>query len=322
MKSKKRLERICLWDTEQIDANLLFTRHTVASVSLRPKLWDKAHNADKMESFFRKAARKKPELIVAPEGMLEGYVVSDVIWHRERAEAFLSIAEPINGPYIRRFQKLAKSLKTCLCFGFAQRVGRESFNSAVFIGNDGRIYGTHHKLTEMTHSTWNFARMSSRIRAFDTPLGRCGMLICSDRWFPILTRTLQMDGAQFLVIPTFGTTTKSQTKAVLARARETGLPIVQANVGMNMMVSKGEIAGYTWGEDRITTAMIDIPVKASSQAIRACDREFQRAQTRMHRRWFIGITKQIRKQNPSRDVRKAFLSEAKFQRLMAKTRDS
>ncbi len=315
MKSKRRLERICVWDAEPIDANVMFSRFTAAAVSLRPAKWDKAGNADKMEDFFRKAARKKPHLIVAPEGMLEGYVVSDATWHRERAGALIDIAEPINGPYIRRFQKLAKSLRTCLCFGFAERIGRDAFNSAVFIGNDGRVYGTHHKLAETTHPSWNFARMGDHIRAFDTPLGRCGILICADRWFSILARTLALDDAQFLVIPTFGTITKSQTVAVLARARENGLPIVQANVGMNMIVSRGEIAAYTWGEDRITVAEIDVPVRSSPSTLRACVREFQRAQKRMHHKWYVGTMKEIRKAKPSRDVQKAFLSERAFRRL-------
>src|SRR2546421_156865 len=83
---------------------------------------DKASNADRLEAFFRKAAKQKPDVIVAPEGVLEGYVITDVTWHRERADAFHDMAEPLDGPYIRRFRKLARSLRTCLCFGFAERI--------------------------------------------------------------------------------------------------------------------------------------------------------------------------------------------------------
>ncbi|MCY3757523.1 MAG: hypothetical protein OXG96_07345 [Acidobacteria bacterium] len=43
-----------------------------AAVSLRGKPWDKAPNADKMEKFIRFAARKRPDLVVLPEGLLEG----------------------------------------------------------------------------------------------------------------------------------------------------------------------------------------------------------------------------------------------------------
>ena len=43
-----------------------------AAVSLRGKPWDKAPNADKMEKFIRLAARKRPDLVVLPEGLLGG----------------------------------------------------------------------------------------------------------------------------------------------------------------------------------------------------------------------------------------------------------
>ena len=70
----------------------------VATISLKPAPWDKAANADKMEAFFVKAANTKPQVILTTEGVLEGYVVMDVIYNPEKAEAMLEIAEPIDGP--------------------------------------------------------------------------------------------------------------------------------------------------------------------------------------------------------------------------------
>ena len=174
MKSRRRLERAYPFSAATINADTMFRRIKVAAVSLRPKKWDKAHNADKLESFFRKAARRKPGLIVATEGALEGYVFHDAMWLRERVAALMGIAEPLDGPYIARFRKLARTLKTCLSFGFAERRGDEVFNAVVFIDHAGRIRGTYHKTTECTHPNWKFARHGSTIRAFDTPLGRCG----------------------------------------------------------------------------------------------------------------------------------------------------
>ncbi len=295
----------------------MFRRCRAAAVSFRPRKWNKAYNADKLEEFFRKAAKEKPDVIVAPEGALEGYVISDVTWHRERAPAFLDLAEPLDGPYIKRFRKLARQLKTCLCFGFAERIERDVWNSAAFIDHTGTICGVHHKVTETTHPTWNFARQADHVRAFDTPLGRCGILICSDRWMPLLARTLVLDGAQFLLIPTFGSKEQTQTKAVLARARENGVPIVQANVGMAQVISKGEIVAYRWGLDQIATGFIDIPVTPSKQAVRACDRELQRVQPAMQRDDYRKAIARMRKNKPSRDVRKSFVSEREFRRLKA-----
>ena len=51
----------------------------VSAISLKPTKWDKASNAEKLEAFFVEAAKDAPQLILATEGVLEGYVVMDVI---------------------------------------------------------------------------------------------------------------------------------------------------------------------------------------------------------------------------------------------------
>jgi len=301
-----------------INAGVMFSRYKVAALSIRPVKWNKAGNADKMEAFFRKAAKRKPHLIVATEGMLEGYVINDVIWHRDRVPALLDIAEPLDGPYMTRFRRLARTLGTCLCFGFAERVGREAFNSAVFIDHRGSICGTYHKLSEGcgAHQNWSFWRPGRQVRAFDTPLGRCGIAICSDRWIPLLARTLVLDGAQFLLIPTYGSVNKGQNRTVVARARENGIPVVQANAaGNNLIVSRGEIAAYQLGVDRITTGVIDIPVAPSSAAARAGEREFLKFQKRMEKIHSRHTMAQLKKRRPSPDVRKSFTTEREFARL-------
>lgn len=220
----------------------------VTAISLKPTKWNKASNADKIEAFFVEAAKEQPRIIVTTEGMLEGYVVMDIVESRVKAEAMLEIAEPIDGPYIRRFQRLAKTLNTCLCFGFAERIGREVYNCAVFIDNKGEISGKYHKvqLAEGTHPSWHFNRVGKTLRAFDTPIGRVGIVICNDRWNPLITRTLVLDGARLILIPSSGSKSKSQNQAVLALARENGVPIVEVNVGMNLIISKGEIVAYKW----------------------------------------------------------------------------
>ena len=131
----------------RINADLLYARYKVAAISIKPRKWNKAHNADKMETFFREAARQKPHLIVATESVLEGHMILDAIWHRERVPALLEIAEPLDGPYMTRFRKVAAALKTCLCFGFLERRGQAVSNSAVFIDHCGHICGTYRKWT-------------------------------------------------------------------------------------------------------------------------------------------------------------------------------
>lgn len=252
----------------------------VAAISFMPIKWDKAANAERMEKLCVQAAQKYPQLILMPEGALEGYVVMDVVEGRAMAEAMLEIAEPIDGPYIRRFQKLARSLNTCLAFGFAERIGDEAYNCALFLDQQGEICGKYHKvrLAEGTHPSWRFNRVGNQLRAFDTPIGRAGIVICNDRWNSDIARTLVLDGARIILIPSYGDKSQRQNQAVLARARENGVPIVEANVGMNLIISKGKIIAYQWGNDQITHAVVEIPVAPSVAADRQSEHAYLEGQ--------------------------------------------
>ena len=46
------------------------------------------------------------------------------------------------------------------------------------------------QLAEGASDSWPFNRIGESLRAFDTPLGRVGMMICNDRWNPMIARTL------------------------------------------------------------------------------------------------------------------------------------
>jgi hypothetical protein len=198
----------------------------------------------------------------------------EVLEDPEKAGAFLDLAEPLDGPYVRRFRRLAQSLRMCLCFGFAERIDAEVYNCAVIVADDGEICGRYHKtqFAEGCHPSWWFNRIGTQLRAIDTPIGRVGIVICNDRWNPLIARAIVLDGARAILIPSYGSKTKEQNVAVLARARENGVPIVNANVGMNLIVSKGEVVAYKWGNDQLTTGVIDLPVVATPEAARAAER--------------------------------------------------
>ena len=256
----------------------MFTSITARAISFKPKKWDKTSNLARLEELIRRAARQqpKPDLIVAPESLFDGYVVYDVIENPALAPRLLELAEPVNGRTIRHFRRLARTLKTCLCFGFAERIGRNIYNAGIFIDQNGLVCGKYHKMQfeEGHHPSWSFNRMGAGVRAFNTPLGRAGIVICNDRWNPAIARTLALDGARLLLIPAYGDKSGAQNKTVLARARENGAAVVEANVGLNLLISKGEIVGSARGNDKITTATIEIPVAPSTAAARASERAF------------------------------------------------
>ena len=110
------------------------------------------------------------------------------------------------------------------CLGLPSGLVMKSYSCAVFIDDEGSICGKQHKmqLAEGYHPSWWFNRLGAHSRAFDTPFGRCGILICSDRWNADLARIPVLDGARLLLIPAMGSLSKSNDEAVLARGRENG----------------------------------------------------------------------------------------------------
>jgi len=241
----------------------LETTVRVAAISFEPVKLDLAGNAKKLDSWFRKAAAGGAKIAVAPEGSLDGYIVNEIIGQEIGADRMRDVAVRIDSPTIQRFQVLSRELDICLVFGFAERIEGDVFNSAVFIENGGRICGKYHKLQfhEGYDDSWWFNRLGKQSRAFETPYGRCGVMICNDRWNPMLAKVAALDGAQFLVIPAFGSTSKNQDEAVLARGVETGLPVIEANVGVSLIVSENKIAAVDRKRAGITFAQMKIPRK-------------------------------------------------------------
>ena len=244
----------------------MFTPVRVAACSFRPRKFHTAANAERLEALFRRAAAAGAQLAVAPEGALDGYVVMPIIEGAEPATRMREAAVSIRGPEVARFRALARELGMCLAFGLAERSGGDVYNCALFLDADGRIRGRYRKLqfAEGYHESWWFNRLGARSRAFATPFGRCGVLICNDRWNPEIARIPVLDGARYLLIPSCGSRAREQDRAVLARARENGVPIVEANVGVTLIVSKGEVVACERRADAVTVATIEIPAAPST----------------------------------------------------------
>lgn len=237
-----------------------YTVVKVAAISFVPVKFNVTGNADRLEAMYRKASAGGAQLAIAPEGALEGYVVNEIIAGKVRPERMHDVAVTIDAPVIQQFQQLARELKMCLVFGFAERIGDDVFNSAVFINDKGTICGKYHKmqLAEGYHESWWFNRLGRHSRAFDTPFGRCGIMICNDRWNAQLAKIPTLDGAQFLVIPSFGSRSVAQDEAVLSRGRENSVPIVEANVGVTLVVNDGRLVAVDRAEEGITFGEISI----------------------------------------------------------------
>lgn len=131
------------------------------------------------------------DLLVLPEAALGGYVESlagdaDV----EPPPAF-----DRDGPELRRVMDLAGDMVVCV--GFCEDGGDGlRYNAAACLSGDG-LHHVHRKV-HLPLREDRVTTASGSLEAFDTPVGRLGMLICYDKAFPEAARTLTLDGAQAL----------------------------------------------------------------------------------------------------------------------------
>ena len=254
----------------------MFQEVKVAAISFVPEKFGLQENADRLEEQCRQAAKGGAQLALGPEGVLEGYIVSEIISGQDPAARMHDVAVTMRGPVIGQFRALACELNMCLAFGCAEKIGKNVYNCAVFIDQNGRLCGKYHKmqLAEGSHPSWWYNRLGRKSRAFNTPFGRCGFLICNDRWNPDIARIPVLDGAQFLLIPSYGDRSKKQDRAVLGRARENGVPILEANVGVTLAISKGEIVAVSRKKTELMFATIEIPAAAGAQRRNAQEKDF------------------------------------------------
>lgn len=233
----------------------------IASVSLIPTKWDKEANAREVERMVRDAAGKGAKLIVTPEGILEGYVVNEVIREKDPSkkaaltQRFHRLAEPIDGVYIRRFRKLADELNVHLILGFLERDGATLYNSAVILDPDGRIVGNYHK--SHFHQGYDvnppLYTPGNDYPVFDLGFAKIGIMICFDRQPPEPARALALNGADVIVCPAYGSWGDWNTRLMQVRAYENQVYVVFTNPNHSLIIAPD---GNLLGESRRDSILI------------------------------------------------------------------
>ncbi|MEW6236573.1 MAG: carbon-nitrogen hydrolase family protein [Candidatus Omnitrophota bacterium] len=222
----------------------------IASASFLPVKWEKEKNWRDIEYYVRKAAGEYgADVIVTPEGVLEGYVINEV--NREEdaekknklRELFFDLGEPMDGPYIAKTCRLVDELNIFLVFCFLERRDGLLFNTAVLIDPDGDIIGRYSKthFAQGYEINPDFYRPGSDYPVFDTPFGKAGILICYDRQPPEPARILALKGAQILFLPSYGSYDAGEgwnTALLRTRAYENRFPLIFCHPMQSMLISR------------------------------------------------------------------------------------
>ncbi|RJS45708.1 carbon-nitrogen hydrolase family protein [Nocardioides cavernaquae] len=144
----------------------------------------------KVEGIVTDARASNVGLLVLPDATLGGYI-SDL---RTPDPDAVPPALSLDSPEIQRMSAIAGDM--VVCFGFAEEHEGRSFNSAACVTGDG-VLGVHRKVHQPAGESLVYDA-GATFEAFDTPVGRMGMLIDYDKTFPEAARSLALEGASIL----------------------------------------------------------------------------------------------------------------------------
>ncbi len=161
--------------------------------------WNK--NCDAAEAVVRGAATAGAKLVLLQE-LFDG----DYFCIEQHAK-FLSDAEPLSSHRtVRRFEALAKELGVVLPVSVFERAGQVHYNTTVIVDADGRRLG-HYRKSHIPdgrgyQEKFYFAPGDTGLKVWDTAVGKVGLGICWDQWFPEAARAMALMGAEILLYPT------------------------------------------------------------------------------------------------------------------------
>lgn len=233
----------------------------------------------KLPGMIEQARERGVDLLVLPDATVGGYLL-DMVHPGPEA---LPPAVELDGREVQAVADMAGDMT--ICFGVAERVldgGVDvRYNSAVCV-QGGRLLGSHRKV-HLPLGESEAYRAGSSFDAFDTPVGRLGMMIDFDKTFPESSRTLALDGAELLAclsawpasVTDRSDRLRNDRQAHLfdlydcARAAENQLYLVSSNqtgvlgglrfLGQAKVVDPaGEIIAKTWAKGGLATATADV----------------------------------------------------------------
>ncbi len=165
----------------------------VALAQFAPRLGDVDANLKRVLDLTAQAKAQHADLAIFPELGLTGYYLKDLVTN---VSARVLPNDPFLGPLLTASRDLD------LVIGFVEQDARYNYYIAAAYLSDGRALYVHRKVYLPTYRLFDDARFFARgdqIRAFDTRLGRMGLMICEDAWHLSTPYALWMDGADFLI---------------------------------------------------------------------------------------------------------------------------
>lgn len=233
----------------------------------------------KVRSIVEAARADGLDLLVLPHATLGGYL-TDL---RHPGEDPPPPALEQDDPLLARVVDMAGDLVVCLGYTEGARVGGEEVrhNAALCVTGDG-VLGRHRKVHQPLGESLVHAP-GDRFAAFDTPVGRLGMLIDYDKTFPESARSLALDGAQVVaclsawpasvtdrasrlpqdrqsrLFDLYDSARAAENQVVWASSNQTGVLGGLRFLGQAKVVGPGgDVLARTWSKGGLAVADVDV----------------------------------------------------------------
>ncbi len=157
-------------------------------------------NLERSQAGIRQAAAAGARLVLLQE------LHASVYFCQTEDPQIFALAETVPGPTTDYLGSLASELGIVIVGSvFEKDTSGAFYNTAVVLNPDGKLAGSYRK----THipddpgysEKFYFSPGNRGIKAIDTPVGRLGVLVCWDQWYPEAARLMALDGAQLLLYP-------------------------------------------------------------------------------------------------------------------------
>ena len=236
---------------------------------------DVTANKERLAQHIREAASAGAELVVLQELHNSLYFCQT-----EDTDNF-DLAEPIPGPSTEFYGALAKELGVVIVTSlFERRATGLYHNTAVVMERDGSIAGKYRKMhipdDPAYYEKFYFTPGDIGFHPIDTSVGRLGVQVCWDQWYPEGARLMALQGAEILIYPTAIGYESSDTDEEKQRQREAwttvqrghavanGLPVVAVNRTGHEDDPSGQTNGIDfWGSSFVAGPQGEMLYRAS-----------------------------------------------------------
>ncbi|WP_298554211.1 carbon-nitrogen hydrolase [uncultured Parabacteroides sp.] len=259
---------------------------------------DRTANIEKLKQNIRACALQGAELVVLQE-LHNGLYFCQM----ENTEVF-DQAEPIPGPSTEIFGALAKELGIVLVLSlFEKRAPGLYHNTAVVIEKDGTIAGKYRKMhipdDPAYYEKFYFTPGDLGFEPIRTSVGKLGVLVCWDQWYPEAARLMAMKGAELLIYPTAigweSSDTEDEKKRQLGawvtvqrgHAVANGLPVVTVNRVGHEADPSGQTNGIRfWGNSFVAGPQGELLAELSNNDEEIRIVEIDKTRSENVRRWW------------------------------------